>query len=349
MELRKILSHRASSGDSIYSYFDEEHEEMLKIFTELLRKTFDREKDFEEYFKLLRLKMNVFTESSKFYNMFEMLSDSEWSVNDFEFYILNFNEIQPNFNETTQNINIEKLKKLFLSKNCNNETFLQRIAYDDDYHEMFGPIFKIFPSFFNKSELLALIENQDNHSDNNLLMNVAWKSNSNILKEFWDLIDKIFDHEKKLKILLTKNKFYESLLQFSTFNKDPNSFLFVKELYEKFFTQDQIREILKTFDEKVLPFTADLIYDASLETTLKVSEYLEDLFKNQKLELRRILSHRHESGNTIYSCNKGNKQSEEKLKIFVQLLRKTFGANQKEEFETVLSDLQTFSYASLVF
>jgi hypothetical protein len=69
---------------------------------------------------------------------------------------------------------------------------------------------------------------------------------------------------------------------------------------------------------------------------------LEKLFKNEKIELRKILSHRDSDGDSIFSWLKDKKDFEEKLKIFIELFRKTFDENQDDEelleFENNLID-----------
>jgi sulfatase maturation enzyme AslB (radical SAM superfamily) len=126
---------------------------------------------------------------------------------------------------------------------------------------------------------------------------------------------------------------------YSTWNKDPNSFLFMKEIYEKFFSQEKILEILRKNHKDFVPFIYNVIYYASFETALEVSKYLENLFENEKIELRKILSHRDSVGDSIYSWFKDKKKFEENLKIFIELLRKTFDENQ-EEFEKFLNQVE---------
>jgi sulfatase maturation enzyme AslB (radical SAM superfamily) len=136
-----------------------------------------------------------------------------------------------------------------------------------------------------------------------------------------------------------ESKSSKTALHYSTWNKDPNSFLFMKEIYEKFFTQEKIREILMKTHKDFLSFVYKVINDANLETALEVSKYLEKLFESEKIELRKILSHQDEYGNSIFSWFKDKKEFKEKLKIFIELLRKTFDEIQ-EEFEEFLEDVE---------
>jgi hypothetical protein len=92
-------------------------------------------------------------------------------------------------------------------------------------------------------------------------------------------------------------------------------------------------------DPQLLPFISDIISYASPETALEVSKYLENLFKNEKLELRKILSHR-ASGVSIFHFHKDKTEDEEKLKVFTELLGKTFEENQEQEFRNFLDELE---------
>jgi hypothetical protein len=67
---------------------------------------------------------------------------------------------------------------------------------------------------------------------------------------------------------------------------------------------------------------------------------LKNLFKNEKIELRKILSFRDDRGDTIFSEFKNNRYASETLEIFVKLFRETFGENEEEEFQKEIEALQ---------
>lgn len=113
----------------------------------------------------------------------------------------------------------------------------------------------------------------------------------------------------------------------------------MKEIYEKFLTQEEIRKILMKNHESKLPFIANVIKDSSPETFFEVSKYLENLFENEKVELRKILSHRSSKGNSIFSWYKDKKEFEEKIKIFVEVLRKTFNEGEEKEFQSYFNKI----------
>jgi hypothetical protein len=172
-----------------------------------------------------------------------------------------------------------------------------------------------------------------------LIKAAKWKKLKD-LKVFWNFLDKNLNEDEKVKILLMESKYLITALHYSTWNEDPNSFLFMKEIYEKFFTQEKIREIFKKIHKDYLSFVYFVIYDASPETLHEVSKYLEKLFKNEKIELRKILSHRDWNGDSIFSWFKDRKEFEEKLKIFIELFRKTFDENQDEQFKAFLDEIE---------
>jgi hypothetical protein len=185
-----------------------------------------------------------------------------------------------------------------------------------------------------------LIFAQENKWNETSLMFAARFKKLKDLKVFWNFLDKNLNEEEKRKILLAEQFFSWTALQLSTVHKDSESFLFMKEIYENFFTQKEIREIFMKTHKDYLSFVDNVIEYASPETALEVSKYLEKLFENEKIELRKILSHRDWRGDSIFSWLKDKKEFKEKLKIFVELLRKTFDENQERKFRDALKILE---------
>jgi ankyrin repeat protein len=328
IELRKFLSHRDKYGNSIFSWLEnkKEVEEELKIFVELLRKTFDENQDekFEKDLKNLKLKLKVF---HNFENL-ENIRSFPWSAGDFEFFIENFTE------------NEEKLVKILTSKNKKGWTLLHEIVFNDANENFIESFLKKVQQVLNKTEISSLIFAQENEDDETSLVFAARFRKLKDLKVFWNFLDENLNEEEKVKILLMEQKSSRTALHYSTWNDDPNSFLFMKEICEKFFTQEKIREIFKKTHKDFVSFIYRMIEYASPETAHEVSKYLENLFENEKIELRKILSHRDSDGNSIFSWFKDKKYFEKKLKIFVELLRKTFDENQDEKFEKDLKILK---------
>jgi hypothetical protein len=325
--LRKILSHRDEYGYSIFSWFKDkkEFEEKLKIFIELLRKTFDenQEEKFQKILKLLKLNLKIFQN----FENFENIRSSSWSAGDFEFFIENFTE------------NEEKLVKILTSKNNQGETLLHEIVYYDANEIFIEPFLEKIQKVLNKTEISSLIFAQTSEWNETSLLLAASFRKLKDLKVFWNFLDENLNEGEKVEILVMEQKDSETALHYATWNGDPNSFLFMKEIYQKFFTQQKIREIFKKIHKDSLPFVNGVIEYASPETALEVSKYLEKLFKNEKIELRKILSHRKEDGNSIFSYLKDKKEFEEKLKVFIELLRKTFDEDQ-EGFEEFYRNLE---------
>jgi hypothetical protein len=314
IELRKILSHRDWFANTIFKEFKDkkEFEEKLKIFAELLRKTFDENEngEFEKYLKFLQYKLE--------------------SVDDFRYFTENFNEIKETFGA-------ENLKTFLLLEREKNKTILHEII-KDGYESFLEPFLDKIQTILNKNEILSLVFSQENRWNLTSFMRAAQFRKSKVIKVFWNFLDTNLNETEKREFLLFEQKASWTVLQLSTFNKDPKSFLFAKKIYEKFFSSEKIREILKKTEEKFYPFIYNVINDASNETALEVSKYLENLFKNEKVELRQILIHRFWFGDSIFKVFKDKKEFEEKLKIFIELLRKTF--DQEKEFEFKLKYFQ---------
>jgi hypothetical protein len=197
----------------------------------------------------------------------------------------------------------------------------------------------------SKSEVVTLSFAQNKNFNKTPLMWAAWKMKLENLKVFWNFIEKYLNEGEIRKLLLTEYSDWWTALQLSTLNKDTNSFLFIKEIYEKFFTQAEIREILFKYNNRYFSFISNLITDASPKTALEVSKFLEILYKNQKLELRKLLSHKAFGGNSIFKEFKDKKEYENNLKFFTELLRKTFEEDQEEEFKNLIRELtQSFGF-----
>jgi hypothetical protein len=300
-------------------------------FFEALRKDEDFYKVFRNFSTFQNFKTNF------------MQSEKIKTVNVFVKFHRVKNEVEKSFEENPE------IKKMLLSKNNESWTLLHEVVRYDENENFIESFLIKTQEFLNKTEISSLIFTQESKYDETSLMFAAKFKKLKDLKLFWNFLDNNLNEEEKGKILLFESKFLlmktkSSLtaLQHSTWNKDPNSFLFMKEIYEKFFTQEKIREIFKKIDKDYFSFVEFVIYLASPETAHEFSKYLENLFRNKKIELRNILSHRNKFGNSIFSSHSDIKEFEEKLKIFIELFRKTFDENQDDEelleFENNLID-----------
>jgi hypothetical protein len=295
-------------------------------FFEVLRK----DKDFYEVLQKFSTFQNVKTVFAK--------SEEIKSVNVLENFLKLKNEVEKLFKKNPE------IKKMLLSKNNKGWTLLHEIVFYNA-NENFVEIFlEIIQEFLTKTEISSLIFAQESKFNESSLMKAASGRKLKDLKVFWNFLDVNLNEEGKIKILLMEQNDSLTALQFSTWNKNPNSFLFMKEIYEKFFTQEKIREIFKKIHKEYTDHYDSFVYYviryASLETALEVSKYLKNLFEIEKIELIKILSHRDGFGDTVFSLLKDKKEFEEKLKIFIELLRIFFDENQDDdellEFETNL-------------
>jgi hypothetical protein len=355
LELRKFLSHRDERTRSVYSWLKKDkdddgkaifenfedklkHQEKLKNFKELWRQTFqeNQERESEESLKISLLNLEALSgllDHGNGTQNLDNLRDSNWSSDDFEFFILKFDEIKQNYGD-------EKLTTLLLSENDKHWTLLHEIILNKGHESFIESFFKKMLTILNATEVLNLITQKDDNEET-LLMLTSAKRSLNESKFLWNFIAENFNEDEKRNILLLEQKRFETALQFSTFNQDPNSFLFMKEIYEKLFTEEKIREIFLKLHEDHISFIFHLINDASHETAREVSKYLKNLFENEKLELRKILSHRDKNGDSIFSYFKEKKIFVEILKIFIELFAKTF--DESDEIDESVS-LELLSY-----
>jgi hypothetical protein len=210
----------------------------------------------------------------------------------------------------------------FLASKRENEKFLE-----------------IIQKYLNKTEIVNLILGTNNFGQNSLIL-ASRNETLRFLKAFWNFHNKILEKNEMKAVLIQEDKFFFTALQYSTQNKNAKSFLFVKEIYEHFFTPTEIQKILSfSLDKKKISFLINVIDFASVETALEVSKYLENLFINEKLELRKVLSYRDRNRDTIFNLFQNDKKYAEKLKIFTELLRKTFEENQEKEFTETLRNI----------
>jgi hypothetical protein len=227
-----------------------------------------------------------------------------------------------------------------LSKYKKGLTLLHEVIFYDENKNFIESFLEKIQKVLNETEILSLIFAQESKFNVTSLMFAAWKRKLKDLKVFWNFLDKNLNEDEERKILLAEQFFSWTALHLSTWNKDPNSFLFMKELYENFFTQEEIREIFMKTHKDYLSFIKNVIEFANPETAFEVSKYLENLFKNEKIKLRKLLSHRNSDGNSIFIWFKNKKEFQEKIKIFIELLRKTFKKYQEEEFKKILRALE---------
>jgi hypothetical protein len=113
-------------------------------------------------------------------------------------------------------------------------------------------------------------------------------------------------------------------------------FFYVKDFYEKLLTENEIREIFLDNMKNLEFYFGPIVVSSSPDQVEKVAKYLRNLFKNDKNDLRGVLSHRDRYGRTIFYRS----YHHENTSIFVELLKQTFSEDQEEEFKKFLNELQ---------
>jgi hypothetical protein len=307
--------------------------EIVKKFLLDFAKEKDEDLKFFEVLKNLRKFSLVFNKHFLNFSAFESFQtffNFSKSVKVLNFYNEMKNQLEENF---LKNFDI---KKDLMSSGRLSQSLLHEIIKNDESAEFFTKFFKVISKVLNREEILQLILKEDRLFKRISFMYAAQQSKLKVLKVFWNFLNETFDENEIKNILMKEDKYTKITLQYSMYNKDPESFLFIKKIYEQKISPDEIRKILK---KKIKVFINAIIY-ASSETLFEISKYLENLFKDDKIELRKILSQKDFDEKTIFSKFYSDEVYAEKLKIFTELLRKTFDENQEKEFKNDFTSLK---------
>jgi hypothetical protein len=244
------------------------------------------------------------------------------------------NEIDLNFQKDPN------IKNFILTKLDENLSVFHRLFQYAIFEKNTAIFLEKIPSILSKSEISNLLFLQGAGGLETTLMLVSRFKKLKYVNLFWNFLNKTLDEDEIIKLLLIEQKGSFTALHYSTLNYDPKSFLFMKEIYEKYLSQEKIQNIFMKIHKDYPSFLFEVIQHASLETIREVSKYFEKLFESKKVELRKILSFRNYLGNTFFYWFKNRSGSSEKLLVFTELLRKTFDENQGEEFEEHLKNLE---------
>jgi hypothetical protein len=289
-----------------------------------------------EFSKILDKKLQNISQFDNFKTIF---GTETRNVKVFDYYDQLKNLIDENFQQSLD------MKRVLLSKGERGFSLLSEVIDNDESTEFLEPYLEVNRKVFNKTEILSLIYVKEGDFDETPLMLAAqWKKKLKDFKIFWHFLDENFEDEEKRGILLTKSKYSWTAFQYAAQSKDPNIFLFMKDIYERLISQDEIRGFLMNIDKDYSSYIKVVIYSASLETVHEVSNYLLKLFANRTVELTNILTHRDWNGDSVFSWFKYREEDEnfdDKLKIFIKLLKTTYGDSQKQSFGAFLNELST--------
>jgi hypothetical protein len=330
LELREILSQRDKDNESIFYSFknDREFREKLKLFVVLLRKTFDesQEKNYKSFLMELQLKLNIFRDYTQNFQNFTFSSvNMEWSEDDFKFLINNFDELKSELGD-------ERLKEVLRMQRNENKTILHDLFGWRNIEVFAASVLTKISSLLTQDEISNLIFTTDNDKETPLCRVITSRNLKNI-KEVWKFFDKNLNEPQYKEILLLKNKHSKCLLETSSLFSDISPLLFLTEIYREKLNETKFHEILcKTFKNMIL--------NLYIEDSVEFSEYFKNLFKNESLKLRKILMCRDKWGRSILSVFKDYETKNKILKIYIELLRKTFEENQEEEFAETLKSLE---------
>jgi hypothetical protein len=319
--VREHLAIRDDNGDTIFG----KHRDRFKLqaFIMILRKTFDDEKMFHEFFKALNEKSETLKSIAKMKS--ELTNNHQFGM-------------FPLLRATAENVRSKSernfFKEFLLSKSEDNGTLMHALFFQNSNEIHIEPFLEILRKFLGREEIIYLLFAQ-NLPQATPMMISAWFSTEKSLKRFWNFTETFLNFEERKKLLNTTDKFFGVPLHHAMANDDPKSMLFIKQHYENIFVAEEIRGMLMK-QHPILPYFDRIFREASLATVEEDKKFYLEVFKDDKGKLRELLSFRRGSGETIFGHYQRKEGADRKLKIFIDLLRKTFEKGQEKEFDEYL-------------
>lgn len=179
-----------------------------------------------------------------------------------------------------------------------------------------------------------------------LLSDRQIEENINFVSHFWKFTEIYLSSNQQLRnLLLVKDDFELTVLQHSTFSKDVKIFEFVKDLYEVHFDRLEIQNILMVTSKHETRFIERLMFKGRKDVLPKVSEYLENIFYNDKLKLRELIFYQKDGKNLldVMKLLKSNYY----LKTFIERLKEEKCNEEKlktcEDWNVYLLNCLTYS------
>jgi hypothetical protein len=186
----------------------------------------------------------------------------------------------------------------------------------------------------SKEEIEKFLTAQGGEDRENLMMVICDTTDEKDVKLFWEFHVENLNEENLKKVLISVDKNLKTVLQYCS--RISENFEFFTEIYEKYFEGQKIKEILLKFDG--LPFVYDLIKFSDTKTSQTTANYLEKIFKDDKLKLRKFLTNDNNYERNIFKpyYQFQNDEFDENQKIFKKLLRSTFDKGEENLFEELI-------------
>ncbi|XP_070502944.1 uncharacterized protein [Chironomus tepperi] len=252
----------------------------------------------------------------------------------FEFLAANLQTITDNIHALTAGLDLAENKlssteiKTFLQQHMHNQTLLVTLNKQD------VNAVKLFLStiekYLDKDEISSLLMLRNTRfMDTVLTPNLNDLEFSKSYEDIWIFVKKYLSLEQR-KSMLTMNDDTSSLYVLYS-GTQMESFLFYKMIFMETFSVNEIRNIMMTVDRYGETFIFEAIARGrSLEVLSAVANFIEEIFKGNDEELRKLLSFRSKYKVETIFMKYSNRESKLKAKLepFEDLAKKVFTAVQ---------------------
>jgi hypothetical protein len=193
----------------------------------------------------------------------------------------------------------------------------------------------------SKSEISSLLFKQENQTTS-LELAVKFLDLTE-LRTFWRFSEKSLNIDAQKELLGIENKNLWTPLQHSAIRFDPDIFDFMSNIFYNTFSPNEIRGIILKRTPPSFPFIFEVIGNGSIESNLKVANYLENIFETstEKQSLREFLSFRNSDGHTLFSQRIEDENYHENVEIFLRMLSHTFDTHEITLVDDFLKLIQT--------
>jgi hypothetical protein len=242
----------------------------------------------------------------------------------------------------------EMLRSALKARNLGTiPSILNCIVRQDAYvsRYIFKYSLRLIDIYLTPSEVSTMFFLHDDVTNLIPMMQASWKLPLDKLTHLWQFAENFTmktlrkNELEQLVTIVDENEY--TILHYAARNEFSDSFILTTRIYSQLLPPNKIKEILLKTRPSNRIFIYDVIENASHQTSQKVAEYLFILFTNDKLKLREFLSKKNEQG---LSWINDHYRKEDKVKIFTNLLRKTFEENEEREFENLVEDLRKRSF-----
>lgn len=231
--------------------------------------------------------------------------------NDFDEFLKHYDEIKES---------MKGISNLLKTRNKGGKPFFHEVIETTQSSTFKGIIDKI------PAEKIKLIFTQKGANMQSSLMLAAKLRPKHDLELFWNLLQNFSSADKENFLLQSDNQ-RKTALHASMGNKNPESFIFIKNVYSNFIKSYDIMVILTEIIEDSFVYNA-IVY-GSAETCTEVSEFLIELYEHQTEDLEHILDYKNHEGTNIFDDAELQTKYVEKIEIFKRLRDKIKSSHEE--------------------